>query len=130
MQGVQDVGKEAEMSRGKYVKNIDWGKYDKTIVKMRSAGASYRMIAEKIMINDKAVRDHAVKHLGFTVHKKPEDWEILALLEQGMNFREASKKLGYDKKYITNTRCRDPEFKRLTDEARAFGKALSKEIAG
>ena len=91
VQDVQDVGKEAEMSRGKYVKNIDWGKYDKTIVKMRSAGASYRMIAEKIMINDQAVRDHAVKHLGFTVHKKPEDWEILALLEQGMNFREASK---------------------------------------
>lgn len=109
---------------------LDFARIDPVIRSGVESGKTYAYIAESLGVSYTTVWNRAVKHLGFTAHKKPEDWEILALLEQGMNFREASTKLGYNKKYITNTRCRDPEFKRLTDEARTFGKALNKEIAG
>ena len=56
--------------------------------------------------------------------------EILCLLEQGLTFKQVSLKIGKSIDYIYYKRNKDPEFKRLTDEARAFGKALNKEIAG
>ncbi len=56
--------------------------------------------------------------------------EILCLLEQGLTFKQVSLKIGKSINYIYYKRNKDPEFKRLTDEARAFGKALNKEIAG
>ena len=56
--------------------------------------------------------------------------EVLFLLEQGCTFEQVSIKIGKSINYIYYKRNKDPEFKRLTDEARAFGKALNKEIAG
>ena len=56
--------------------------------------------------------------------------KVLSLLEQGFTFEQTSKKYGKSINYMYRRRCRDPEFKRLTDEARTFGKALNKEIAG
>ena len=56
--------------------------------------------------------------------------EILCLLEQGLTFEQVSLNIGHRMEYISWKRGRDPEFKRLTDEARAFGKSLNKEIAG
>ena len=56
--------------------------------------------------------------------------EVLFLLEQGCTFEQVSIKIGKSINYIYYKRNKDTEFKRLTDEARAFGKALNKELAG
>ena len=56
--------------------------------------------------------------------------EVLFLLEQGCTFEQVSLNVGKAHGYLFYRRKIDPEFKRLTDEARAFGKALNKEIAG
>ena len=63
-------------------------------------------------------------------YETPELDDIPSLLEQGLTFEQTSLNVGRCMEYISYKRCRDPEFKRLTDEARAFGKALNKEIAG
>ena len=60
----------------------------------------------------------------------PELDDILSLLEQGLTFEQVSLNVGKAHEYLFYRRKIDPEFKRLTDEARAFGKALNKEIAG
>ena len=63
-------------------------------------------------------------------YETPELDDILSLLEQGLTFEQVSLNVGRCMEYISYKRCRDPEFKRLTDEAREFGKALNKELAG
>ena len=59
-------------------------------------------------------------------YETPELDDILSLLEQGLTFEQVSIKIGKSINYIYYKRNKDPEFKRLTDEARAFGKALNK----
>ena len=63
-------------------------------------------------------------------YETPELDDILSLLEQGLTFEQVSLNVGKAHEYLFYRRKIDPEFKRLTDEARAFGKALNKEIAG
>lgn len=63
-------------------------------------------------------------------YETPELDDILSLLEQGLTFEQVSLNIGHRMEYISWKRGRDTEFKRLTDEARAFGKALNKELAG
>ena len=63
-------------------------------------------------------------------YETPELDDILSLLEQGLTFEQVSLNVGKAHEYLFYRRKIDPEFKRLTDEARTFGEALNKEIAG
>lgn len=100
------------------------------IVRMYRSGVKVKSIAETFGCSLKTVNNIA-RSAGCERRYESSDLdEILCLLEQGLTFKQVSLNIGHRMEYISWKRGRDPEFKRLTDEARAFGKALNKEIAG
>ena len=100
------------------------------IVRMYRSGVKVKSIAETFGCSLKTVNNIA-RSAGCERRYESSDLdEILSLLEQGLTFKQVSLNIGHRMEYISRKRGRDPEFKRLTDEARAFGKSLNKEIAG
>ena len=110
----------------KYCDHIDPAR----IVRMYRSGVKVKSIAETFGCSLKTVNNIA-RSAGCERRYESSDLdEILCLLEQGLTFEQVSLNVGKAHGYLFHRRKIDPEFKRLTDEARAFGKALNKEIAG
>ena len=100
------------------------------IMMLYKSGMKQKQIAEECGCSLSTVA-RTVRKSGCGRRNDPLDLDkVLSLLEQGLTFKQVSIKIGKSINYIHYKRNKDPEFKRLTDEARAFGKALSKEIAG
>ena len=100
------------------------------IMMLYKSGMKQKQIAEECGCSLSTVAG-TVRKSGCRRRNDPLDLDkVLSLLEQGFTFEQTSKKCGKSINYMYWRRCRDPEFKRLTDEARTFGKALNKEIAG
>ena len=100
----------------------DWSRYDSTIRKMHRDGKTYTEIAKHLGLPEGTIYEHCRGALGFKLVDSITDDEILCLLEQGYTFYEAGRQLGKSVGFVNNRRRLDKNFKKLSDEASAFGK--------
>ena len=100
------------------------------IIRLYKEGVKQKQIAEEfgcsISTITRTVRKAGITRRNYNLAMD----DILSLLEQGFTYEQTSEKCGKSINYMYWRRGYDPEFKRLTDEARAFGKSLNKELAG